>query len=296
MKGKILGYFIMTLMILSTCFTMLIPGGIFILLIIKSIQFFKSVPLSEFLLGKVWAPRDDIIEGHFGVLPVLAGSISTALVAIIITVIVGAAVGYYLSEYTTKKQHYMFRIVLDMFSGIPSIVYAFFVAITFTPCFAWLEASNSGLLHIDAESVLVVGFFIGLLTVPFFAALVDDALNSAPKTVYDSALSLGSTRTEVVTKVIIPFVSKQLVSSFLFALSRCLGETVIAMIAGSIISRLTLNPLLSNSTATAQIVTLAAADSDFLSPRALSTFALALFLFIITFIINSIGGYIEHKK
>lgn len=283
-------------MVLATSFTVIVPGGILTLLIIKSVQFFKTVPIAEFLFGTNWAPRDDIIEGHFGILPVLMGSISTAMVAIITTVIIGAAIGCYLAEYTTKKQHYMLRVILDMFSGIPSIVYAFFVAVTCTPYFVLLANNPSSLLHFDPESVLVIGFFIGLLTVPFFAALVDDALRSVPKKVYDSALSLGATRTEVMIGVIIPSASKQLVSSFLFALSRCLGETVIAMIAGSIISRATFNPLISNSTATAQIVTLATADSDFASPRALATFALALFLFSFTFIINTIGGYIEHKK
>ncbi len=296
MKNKLFGYFINFIMMLATSFAIIIPLGILCLLVIKSIAFFQIVPISEFFLGVNWAPRDDIIENHFGVLPVLMGSISTATIAIITTVFIGSAMGCYLAEYTTKKQHYFLRVILDMFSGIPSIVYAFFVAVTCTPYFVWLSNANISWLHFDPESVLVIGFFIGILTVPFFVALVDDALRSVPKRLSDSALSLGATRTEVMMDIIIPFASKQLISSFLFALSRCFGETVIAMIAGSIIARATLNPLISNSTATAQIVTLAVSDSDFASPRALSTFALALFLFMVTFIINTIGGYINHKK
>ncbi len=296
MKAKFFDYLIRLTMIVATSFAVIVPLGILTLLIVKSVQFFKMVPISEFLFGVNWAPRDDIVRDHFGVLPVLMGSISTATIAIITTVIIGFAIGCYLAEYTTKKQHYFLRVILDMFSGIPSIVYAFFVAVTCTPYFVWLANSKNTVLHFDPESALVIGFFIGILTVPFFAALVDDALKSAPKRLYDAALSLGTTKTEVMFDIIIPYVSKQLMSSFLFALSRCFGETVIAMIAGSIISRATLNPLISNSTATAQIVTLAMSDSDFASPRALSTFALALLLFCFTFIINTIGGYIEHKK
>ena len=296
MKNKIFGFLVTGVLGLSTSFTLVVPIGILVLLVVKSLQFFKIVPLKEFFLGLVWAPRDDIIQDHFGVLPVLMGSLSTAFVAIFTTVIIGFAIGCYLAEYTTKKTHYVLRVILDMFSGIPSIVYACFVAVTCTPYFVFLANASNGFLSFNPESTLVIGFFIGLLTVPFFAALVDDALRSVPKKVYDSALSLGATRTEVTFGVLIPFAYKQLISSFLFALSRCFGETVIAMIAGSVISRITLNPLVSNSTATAQIVSLSAADSDFASPRALATFALALFLFTFTFIINTIGSYIEHKK
>lgn len=280
-------------MLIAVSFVFIIPIGIFILTLSKSIEFFKIAPISEFLLGKTWAPRDDIIAGHFGVIPVLMGTLSMSLVAMTVVSIFGFMCGMYIAEYLSPRKHYVVRIVLDMFAGVPGIVYGFFIAMTCAPYVAKITIFGSPM---DPESNLVIGFFIGIYTLPFFVALIDDALRSVPKKLYDSALTLGANRTEIVFGIILPFAKRQIISSFLFATSRCIGETVVILIAGSIMAKYTLNPLIGNTTTTAEIVTLAVADSDFASPRSLATFALSLILFLITFVINTIGNFISEKK
>ena len=130
---------------------------------------------------------------------------------------------------------------------------------------------------------------MGIMIIPFVLSLTDDALNSVPRVLKDGALALGSTKSEMIKKVILPAATPSIVGALILAISRAVGETMIVVMAAGLIAKLTFNPLDSVTTATAQIVTLLVGDQEFNSPKTLAAFALALTLFVVTFIFNIVA-------
>lgn len=290
---RVLQSILKVLMIFSTAFSLLVPLAILIIVVIKSVKFFQIVPILDFLFGTTWAPRDDIVKDHFGVVPVLMGTFTMCMVAMTVIGIFGTMLAVYMAEYAKEKVRKVLKLGLDMFAGVPTIVYGFFVTMFFAPLLVKLVKGTS--FVIDPESTLLAGIFIGLSIIPFFSSLLEDVLKSVPSTLYEAAITMGATKAEALFQIIFPYIKRQLISCFLFALSRCLGETVIMLIAGGLMAKLTLNPFESNTTMTVQIINLASSDSDYSSPRTLCIFAASLLLFLITFVINSIGNVISNS-
>ena len=167
---------------------------------------------------------------------------------------------------------------------MPTIVYGYFAALTMGP-FIRIFGESLG-LDVSTESALAAGLVMGMMIIPFILSFADDAITAVPQNLRDAALALGSTKAEMIIKVVLPAASSGIISAILLAISRAIGETMIVTMAAGINARLTFDPFESVSTFTAQIVTLLIGDQEFDSPKTLSAFALALTLFIITLFLN----------
>ena len=265
-------------------------GWHFVSLIFESWRFFRLVPLSEFLFGLRWEPqialRADQVAGlgAFGAVPVLLGTAVISLVALLVAAPLGILSAVWLVEYASPRTRSICKPVLEILAGIPTVVYGFFAVVALAPAFreggAWLGFT------LAPNSALVAGFVMGVMILPFISSLTDDALYAVPQSLREGAFALGATSFEVASRVVLPTAAPGIVSAFLLAISRALGETMIVLMAAGLLAKMTINPLDSVTTVTVQIVTLLTGDTEFDNPKTLSAFALGLLLLVITLFLN----------
>lgn len=285
------------------CIAILTTVGIVLSVLAESLRFFQSVPVTEFLFGLEWSPqsalRKDQVTGEssFGAVPLFAGTLLIALIAMIVAVPTGLMSAIYLSEYAPRKARSVIKPLLEILAGIPTVVYGFIAALTVAPFirdFAIMIGLDN-VMRVTSESALAAGLVMGVMIIPFVSSLSDDVINAVPQSLRDGALGLGSTPSEVVKKVVIPAALPGIVGSVLLAVSRAIGETMIVVMAAGLAAKLTANPLDSVTTVTVQIVTLLVGDQEFDSPKTLSAFALGLMLFVVTLILNYISLHVVKK-
>lgn len=280
----------------------LITIAITISILFEAIKFFKMVSISDFFFGTSWNPQmaitaeQSVGKSSFGMIPVFMGTLLITLIAMLVAVPCGIMAAIYLSLYAKAKVRDYLKPILEILAGVPTVVYGYFAVITIAPFFKNLFASFG--VDIASESALAAGFVMGVMIIPFVLSLTDDALNAVPQTLKDGALALGSTKSEMVKKVVLGAAMPSIVGAIILAVSRAVGETMIVVMAAGLVAKMSFNPLDSVTTATAQIVTLLVGDQEFNSPKTLAAFALALTLFIFTFIFNIIALAVikEYKK
>ncbi|MEK6734669.1 MAG: phosphate ABC transporter permease subunit PstC [Pseudomonadota bacterium] len=281
---------------IATFFSIVITITIFITIFFEAIKFFNIIPIENFILGLKWSPQSSgtIDETIFGVVPILTGTLLIVLIAMIIAIPLGILSAIYLVEYTDKNLRNIIKPLLEILAGVPTIVYGYFAVLVVGPLIRIIGESFG--LEVSTESALAAGIVMGMMIIPFVLSLSDDAIASVPQNLREGALALGSTKAEMIIKVIVPAASPGILSGILLAISRAVGETMIVTMAAGINAKLTFNPLDSVSTFTAQIVALLVGDQEFDSPKTLSAFALALALFVITLILNICAMIIIKKK
>ena len=277
----------------------LVTAGIVLSLVFETLQFFKKVPIGDFLFGLKWSPQTAIradqvgADGSFGVLPLISGTLLISAIAMLVATPLGLASAVYLSEYSSKRLRAWIKPGLEILAGIPTVVYGFFAALTLAP-FIRMTGDSVG-LQIASESALAAGIVMGIMIVPLISSLSDDVINSVPQSLRDASLGLGATRSETIRNVVLPAALPGISGALLLAASRAIGETMIVLMAAGMAAKLTLNPLDAVTTITVQIVALLTGDQEFDSAKTLSAFALGLFLFVITLCINVVALHIVRK-
>lgn len=272
---------------------------IFFSVFYESVRFFERSSFIDFFFSLEWSPQTAMrsdqagSSGKFGIIPVFAGTLLITFIALAIATPIGLLSAIYLSQYSTKKFRNRVKPVLEILAGIPTVVYGYFAAVTIGP---FISSFFRGYGYdVASESALAAGFVMGIMIIPFIMSLSDDVMNAVPKALADASLGLGATKSETIKKVIVPAALPGIMSAFLLAFSRAIGETMIVTMAAGLIAKLTLNPFESVTTVTAQIVKLLVGDQEFDSAKTLAAFALSLTLFIITLILNVIALSIVKK-
>jgi phosphate transport system permease protein len=267
--------------------------GIILSVLFESVLFFQKVSLLDFLFGLHWSPqtalRADQVgsSGSFGSVPLFAGTMLISGIAMLIAVPIGLMSALFLSEYATPKFRAFAKPALEVLAGIPTVVYGFFAALTVAPLIR--EIGTSMGLQVASESALAAGLVMGIMIIPFVSSLSDDVINAVPQSMRDGSYALGATKSETITRVLLPAALPGIVGSILLAVSRAIGETMIVVMAAGLSANLTANPLEAVTTVTVQIVTLLTGDQEFDSPKTLAAFALGLMLFVVTLILNIIA-------
>jgi len=273
--------------------------GIVLSVLYESIQFFKSIPLFDFLFGLEWSPqmaiRADQVgsSGAFGAVPVFLGTLLISAIAMAVAVPIGLMSAIYLSEYAARRVRTVVKPLMEILAGIPTVVYGFFAALTVAPFIR-----NAGALfgfEVSSESALAAGLVMGIMIIPFVSSISDDVINAVPQDLRDGAYGLGATKSETIKHVVIPAALPGIVGGVLLAVSRAIGETMIVVMAAGLSANLTANPFKAVTTVTVQIVTLLVGDQEFNSPKTLAAFALGLVLFIITLVLNVVALYVVRK-
>ncbi len=273
--------------------------GIVLSVLFEAIQFFRKVPVTDFLFGTTWSPQTAIradqvgSSGSFGAVPLFTGTLLITSIAMLFAVPVGLMTAIYLAEYSSSRVRGVAKPLLEVLAGIPTVVYGFFAALTVAP---WIRRTGESVgLEVASESALAAGLVMGIMIIPLVSSLSDDAINAVPRSMRDGALGLGSTRAETMTKVILPAALPGIVGGILLAFSRAIGETMIVVMAAGLSANLTANPFEAVTTVTVQIVTLLVGDQEFDSAKTLAAFALGLMLFIVTLCLNVLGLGVVRK-
>ncbi len=272
--------------------------GIVLSILFESMRFFGTVSIWEFLTGTNWAPGAAFLEGagrggesstdaSFGAVPLFAGTFMITAVAMLVALPVGLLSAIYMAEYATRRVRSIAKPTLEILAGIPTVVYGFFAAIYVAP----LVVDVAGTLGMEASynSALAAGLVMGVMIIPFISSLSDDVISSVPDAMREGSYALGTTRAETIRQVLLPAAAPGIVSAFLLAVSRALGETMIVVMAAGMRANLTWNPLEGMTTVTVRIVAALTGDTSFDSAETLSAFALGLTLFIITLGLNLVS-------
>lgn len=287
------------LLIASASIAILTTIGIVLSVLFEAIRFFGMVPISDFIFGLEWSPqisiRDDQVgsSGAFGMIPLFAGTMLIALIAMIVAVPTGLMSAIYLSEYAGGRFRSVAKPLLEILAGIPTVVYGFFAALVVAPMIR--DSLGSLGLTVSSESALAAGLVMGIMIIPFVSSLSDDVINAVPRSLRDGSYGLGATRSETIRRVILPAALPGIVGGILLAVSRAIGETMIVVMAAGLSANLTANPLEAVTTVTVQIVTLLVGDQEFDSPKTLAAFALGLMLFIVTLVLNVMALHVVRK-
>jgi phosphate transport system permease protein len=260
--------------------------GIVVVLVVEAAQFFRVVSIIEFLTGTEWSPK---LEGKFGILPLLCGTLLVTGGAAIVALPVGLACAIYLSEYASAPVREIVKPILEVLAGIPSVVFGYVAVVTVSPAIRWLFPS-AGVFN-AASASLVVGFMI----LPMIVSLSEDVLRSVPRSLREAAYALGATKLDVTVKVVVPAALSGIVASFLLALSRAIGETMAVTMAAGQTPNLTLNPLESIQTMTAYIVQVSQGDTPTGTIEYRTIFAVGLALFVTTMCLNILAQWIVSR-
>ncbi|MFO7263350.1 MAG: phosphate ABC transporter permease subunit PstC [Bacillaceae bacterium G1] len=275
------------LFILSSV-TILTTLGIVLTLVLETTRFFQEVSLAQFFLDTRWTPL--LTPQHFGIWPLICGTLLVTGIAVLIAIPIGLGSAIYLSEYAPESVRRTVKPVLEILAGIPTIVYGYF-ALNFLTA----DVLKKIFPEISTFNALSAGIAVGIMITPMISSLSEDAMSAVPRRLREGAYALGSTRLEVVFRVVLPAALSGIISSFVLAFSRAIGETMIVTVAAGSTPKLTLNPLESIQTMTAYIVQVATGDISHGGIEYSSVFAVGTTLFLFTLAMNILAQYITRK-
>jgi len=261
--------------------------GIIVTLLWESIGFFREVSIVEFFTGTQWTPL--FVPQRFGVLPLITGTLMVTVLSALVALPIGVGSAIYLSEYAPKRVRKVVKPALEVLAGIPTVVYGYFALTFVTPIIRSIFPETSVFNALSASIVL------GIMLIPMVSSLSEDAMMAVPDSLRAGAYALGSTKFEVATRVVVPAALSGIVASFILALSRAIGETMIVTLAAGATPNLTLNPLESIQTMTAYIVQVSMGDTPHGSIEYRTLFAVGMTLFLITFAMNLLGQWVLRR-
>lgn len=257
------------------------------ILLKESLVFFSNVPLWTFLTDTQWTPLFD--DAHFGIAVLLAGTLSSSLVALSIAIPLGTIIAIYLSEFANHRVREVLKPVLELLSGVPTIIYGFFALLVITPL---IQKIYPGL---PTFNILSAGIVMGVMIIPYVSSLSEDAMRAVPMSLREGSYAMGATRFQTATRVVFPAAFSGIASAYILGISRAVGETMILAVAAGMQPNLTLNPLEPAATITSFIVQVALGDLPHGSVGYQTIFAAGLTLLLITLLFNLLGHWLRRK-
>jgi phosphate transport system permease protein len=267
--------------------SILITAGIIGVLLFETVAFLREVPAVEFLFGTEWTPL--FYDKHFGILPLLSGTLLASAVAMIVALPAGLLTAIYLSEYAPAGLRRSVRPVLEVLAGVPTVVYGYFALQFVTPL---LQHVVPGLAGFNALSP---GIVMGIMILPLVSSLSEDALRSVPNGLREGAYALGATRMQAALRVVVPAAFSGISAAAVLAVSRAIGETMIVAIAAGQQPRLTIDPRVPVETMTAYIVQVSLGDTPAGTLEYRTIFAVGMMLFLSTFALNLASNWLRER-
>ncbi|WP_420181862.1 phosphate ABC transporter permease subunit PstC [Haloarcula sp. KBTZ06] len=277
-------------LLLCAAASILVTVSIVVLLARDAITFFTLVNPVDFFTGTEFL----ISRNVYGLLPLLSGTLLVTVISAVIALPTGVAAAVYLSEYASDQMRSVLKPGLEILAGIPTVVYGIFALVYVTP---FLQTIG---LPVNTFNILSASIMVGIMIIPMVSSLSEDAMSSVPDSLRQAGYGMGATKFEVTTGVVVPAAASGIFSSFILALSRAIGETMIVVVAaGSRPRMLNLSDPLANlfqgyQPMTAAMVQINSADS--VSQLGFtSLFAIGLTLFVITFLLNLLSNRIAAR-
>lgn len=278
-------------LVLTAAFSVATSFAIVWVLFSGAVKFFgfEEITVLEFVTGLEWNPFLGA-EKHFGIWPLISGTVMVALVSAIFALPLGLITAVYLSEYAPKKLRAFLKPVLEVLAGIPTVVYGFLALTVFTPTAQNIASAITGGQVFESYNIFAAGLAVGIMCLPIVTSLSEDALQAVPRSLREGAYAMGSTKFDVSMKVVVPAALSGVVAAYLLAIARAVGETMIVALAAGGMAQLTMNPADPSQTMTAYLVQVFLGDAGYGTPEYYSTYAVGATLFIMTLGLTLIGG------
>ena len=252
--------------------------GIVIALFVPAIEFFREISVVDFLTGTNWSPLFE--PASFGVLPLIVGTLLVTAIASLVAMPLGLGAAVYMSEYASPRARGIIKPAFELLAGIPTIVFGYFALTFVTPLLRDLG------VPVDIFNTLSAGLVMGVMLLPTVASLSEDAMGAVPQDLRDGAYALGSTKVQVATRIVVPAAVSGIVASFVLAISRAVGETMIVLVAMGQQPNLSLDPRQAAEAMTAFIAATGAGDVPTGSIEYKTIFAVGATLFLMTLVMN----------
>ena len=276
--------FVLMMAALSAVFT---TFAIVAILLYESLGFFQTVSLVEFFTGREWTPLFE--DAHYGIMPLISGTLTTSFVALALAVPVGTIAAIYLSEFASHKTREITKPILELLVGVPTIAFGYFALLVVTPFLQKIYPDLPGF------NMLSAGLVMGVMIVPYIASVAEDAMRAVPMSMREGSYAMGATRFQTALRVVTPAATSGIVAAYILAISRAVGETMVVAVAAGQQPNLTFNPTEGAATITAYIVQVAMGDLPHGSIGYQSIFAAGLVLFVMTLCFNLIGHIVRKK-
>jgi phosphate transport system permease protein len=274
-------------LLLAACVSVFTTLGIVYILVKESWAFFQAVPLWDFLTDTQWTPL--FSDAHFGIIVLLSGTLTSSAVALCIAIPLGTIIAIYLSEFAGHKTREILKPLLELLSGVPTIIYCYFALLFITPL---LQKVIPGL---PGFNVLSAGLVMGIMIIPYVSSLSEDAMRAVPMSLREGSYAMGATRFQTAVNVVFPAALSGIAAAYILGISRAVGETMILAVAAGMQPNLTLNPLEPAATITSYIVQVALGDLPHGSTGYQTIFAAGLTLMLITLVFNLLGYWLRRK-
>ncbi len=261
--------------------------AILAVLLWESLGFFETVPLTDFLTDTLWTPLFD--DAHYGILPLLAGTLVTSSVGLLVAIPVGTVSAIYLSEFASVRLRETIKPALELLGAVPTVVYGYFALLVVTPALQRLWPDLPGF------NMLGPGMVIGIMILPLVISLSEDAMRAVPMVLREGSYAVGATRLQTAWRVVVPAATSGIVAAYVLGVSRAVGETMVVAIAAGQNPSLTWNPMEPAATITAYIVQVALGDLPHGSIGYQSIFAAGLVLALMTFAFNMLGHFMRKR-
>jgi phosphate transport system permease protein len=275
------------LLFLAALSSVAITLGIVGVLVYESLAFFEHVSLREFLTDTQWTPLFD--DAHYGILPLMAGTLVTTAIALLVAIPIGTITAIYLSEYASHRLREIIKPVLEMLSAVPTVVYGYFALLFVTPLLQKLIPDLPGF------NMLSAGLVIGVMIIPYVSSLSEDAIRAVPMHLREGSYAMGATRLQTALRVVVPGAISGIAAAYILGISRAIGETMVVAIAAGMQPNLTWNPKEPAETITAYIVQVSLGDLPHGTLAYQTIFAAGLTLLVMTLVFNIAGFYLRQR-
>ncbi len=279
--------FIETLLLAAGLVAVFTTVAIVGILVYESAGFFEHVSIVDFLTDTMWTPL--FADAHYGILPLVSGTLTVAFVALAVAVPLGTIIAIYLSEFAPHRVRETVKPFLEMLEAVPTVVFGYFALLAFTPLLQTIFADLPGF------NMLSPGIVIGIMITPYISSVAEDAMRAVPMNMREGSYAMGATRLQTAVKVVAPAALSGIVAAYVLAISRAVGETMVVAIAAGLQPTFTFNPMEPAATITAYIVQVALGDLPHGSIGYQSIFAAGLVLVLMTLAFNIFGHWMRRR-
>lgn len=276
-----------SILFLAAFSAVLITLAIIAILLYESLGFFRHVSILEFLTSTVWTPLFE--DAHYGVLPLVAGTLVTSAVALAVAIPLGSIIAIYLSEFAPHRVREVVKPFLELLASVPTVVFGYFALLVVTPLLQTFMPELPGF------NMLGPGIVIGIMIIPYVSSLSEDAMKAVPMAMREGSYAMGATRFQTASRIVMPAALSGIISAYILGMSRAIGETMVVAIAAGQQPNFTFDPTETAATITAYIVQVAMGDLPHGSIGYQSIFAVGLVLFLMTLAFNILGQMVRQR-
>lgn len=283
LKERLIQYFF-TLNGMVVIFVLL---GIFYLLLVNALPFFKEIKLADFLGSRVWNP-EGFKGSEYGVLSMIVSTLLVTLGAMVIAIPLGIACAAYLAEVASPRFREIAKPAVELLAGIPSVVVGFIGIVVIGPLIARIFGLSNGLNAINGSVLLSV------MALPTIISISEDAISSVPVEYKKASLALGANRWQTLVKVTLPAALSGIIASVMLGMGRAIGETMTVLMATGNAPAFPEGVTSSVRTMTATIA-IELGEVPYFTTHFYALFAIGLVLFLMTFVVNLVSELILNK-